>query len=116
MNKFLGIGNVTAKPELNKTPTGKPWTKFSIAINEFFKNDKGKNQQYTTYIPVAAWGTDAVNICSTIKKGQPILVEGPVHIKHFTDRDGIERSVFQVDGKFFRWHPNWEPKKKEPTA
>jgi len=109
LNRFTGIGNVVSQPELQETDGGKLWTKFPIAVNEYYKKD-GKVKQFTTFIPVVAWDKWAKNICKGVRKGQPLLVEGPIRVKHYTDRKGEKKTSFQVEGSYFNWEPKWQPK------
>jgi len=105
-NHFVGIGNVVERPTLQTSDNGKNWVKFSIAVNEYYK-EHDKTKQLTTFIPVVAWDRYAVNISRVIKTGQPILVQGPIRVKYYTDSEGVKRTSFQVEGIYFSWEPNW---------
>ena len=72
MNKWVGIGRITAKPELNYTANQTAVTKFTIAVDRQTK-DGGAD-----FIRVTAFGRQAENICRYMDKGRQIAVEGRI--------------------------------------
>ena len=89
MNKWVGIGRITAKPELNYTANQTAVTKFTIAVDRFSK-DKGAD-----FIRVTVFGRQAENICRYMDKGRMIAVEGSIQTGSYKDRDG--KTVYTQD-------------------
>lgn len=90
MNKWVGIGRITAKPELQYTPnTQTAVTKFTIAVDRQTK-DGGAD-----FIRVTAFGRQAENICRYMDKGRMIAVEGSIQTGSYKDRDG--KTVYTQD-------------------
>ena len=89
MNKWIGIGRLTAKPELNYTQSQMAVTKFTIAVDRFSK-DKGAD-----FIRVTVFGRQAENICRYMDKGRMIAVEGSLQTGSYKDRDG--KTVYTQD-------------------
>jgi len=86
------IGRITDDPELKKTKNGKAYTRFSVATKEVFGSSDGKKEN-TEFHQCVAWEKMAQNICKYVKKGQSILVEGPVRTSSYTDEKNEKRSV-----------------------
>ena len=92
LNRLTLIGRITDDPELKKTRSGKAYTRFCVATTEFFNGSDGKKEN-TEFHQCVAWERKAENICRYVKKGQGILVEGPVRTSTYTDKDDAKRSI-----------------------
>ena len=114
LNTWTGIGNVVADPQLQTTPSGKRWTKFTIVCKEFYYDDGGKLKQSPTFIDIVAWNEKADAICKNVKKGFQLLVQGRLKIKFYKDpkHNGLRRKSVQIEGSHFSWEVN---KKSELT-
>lgn len=90
MNKWVGIGRITAKPELQYTPnTQTAVTKFTIAVDRQAK-DGGAD-----FIRVTVFGRQAENICRYMDKGRQIAVEGRITTGSYKNKDG--KTVYTQD-------------------
>lgn len=89
MNKWIGIGRITAKPELNYTANQTAVTKFTIAVDRQTK-DGGAD-----FIRVTAFGRQAENICRYMDKGRMIAVDGRINTGSYKGRDG--KTVYTTD-------------------
>ena len=90
MNKWVGIGRITAKPELQYTPnTQTAVTKFTIAVDRQTK-DGGAD-----FIRVTVFGRQAENICRYMDKGRQIAVEGRITTGSYKNKDG--KTVYTQD-------------------
>jgi single-strand DNA-binding protein len=92
LNRLTLIGRITADPELKKARNGKSYTRFCVATTEFFNGPDGRKEN-TEFHQCVAWEMKAENICKYVKKGQGILVEGPVRTSTYTDKDDVKRSI-----------------------
>ena len=79
LNKWLGLGRLTADPQSTQTSAGKVAT-FTIAINERWKAEGGGSGQATTFVPVMAVGGLAESVMNYLSKGREVLVEGKLQI------------------------------------
>ena len=73
-NKVILVGNLTADPELKKTPSGVSVTSFSIAVNRRFT--KQGEQPQTDFINIVAWRQTAEFVARYFNKGKPIFIWG----------------------------------------
>lgn len=90
MNKFIGIGRITAKPELQYTPsTQTAVTHFTVAINRQSKEGGAD------FIRVTAFGRQAETICRYMDKGRQIAIDGRIQTGSYKDKDG--KTVYTTD-------------------
>jgi single-strand DNA-binding protein len=89
MNKYLGFGRLTADPE-SRSASGNSFTTFTLAVNE-----KVNKQDVTLFVNCAAFGKVADVISRYCKKGNALIVEGPIRVRK--DNNGNERWGVSVD-------------------
>ena len=93
-NKVILVGNLTADPELKKTPSGVSVTSFSIAVNRRFT--KQGEQTQTDFINIVAWRQTAEFVARYFNKGKPILICGQLQTRSWTDQNGQKRYTTEV--------------------
>lgn len=91
LNKHCSIGNLGKDPEMSVTSSGLKVTKFSLAINE-----KYKEVESTTWINVVAFDKLAEIASQYLSKGSKIYVEGKLQIKNFDRQDGSKGTSVDV--------------------
>lgn len=90
-NLVVLTGRLTADPELKTTPNGVSVTTFSIA------NDIGYGEnKKTAFIPIVAWRGTAEFITKNFAKGNLIGIQGAIQTRKYTDKDGNNRTLFEV--------------------
>ncbi len=94
MNLVALIGRLTKTPELKTTPSGVSVTSFTIAIDRGY----GENKQ-TDFVNVVSWRKTAEFICKHFTQGSKIAIEGSIQTRKYQDRDGNNRTVFEVVAK-----------------
>ena len=94
LNKAILMGRLTADPELKQTTTGLSVVSFSIAINRNFKNKNGENE--TDFINIVAWRQTAEFVSKYFAKGSMIAIEGAIQVRKYQDKDGNNRTAFEV--------------------
>src|SRR5216684_1364529 len=96
MNKIMLIGNLGRDPELQVTPDGTPFTKFSLAVNRYTKTSSGERKEETEWFNVVAWRQLAETCERYLHKGSKIYIEGRLTQRKYTDKNGIERTSIEV--------------------
>lgn len=98
MNKLIITGRFTRDPELRYTNSGKAVTTFTIAVNRQRKKSTAVNADTQTadFILCTAWEKRAETICNSFKKGNQILVEGPMQSKNYEAKDGSKRTSSEL--------------------
>lgn len=91
LNKTYIIGRVVAQPEQGTTPSGKSATTFTIACTR-----QTKEETFTSFIDIKAYGGAADIVARYATKGREILVEGSLVQNKWTAKDGTQRSKIFV--------------------
>ncbi len=86
------MGRLTAEPELKVTTNGTNVTTFTVAVDRQYS----KGEKQTDFIPVTAWRGTADFISKYFRKGQMIAVQGSLQTRKYQDRDGHNRTAFEV--------------------
>ena len=88
LNKVMLIGNLGRDPEMRYTPSGKPVTSFSLAVDRNWVSADGERRDETEWFNVVAWGNLA-EICNQhLSKGQKVYVEGRLQTRSWEDENG----------------------------
>lgn len=95
MNKFFGIGRLTADPDVRYTQTTNTCTtKFTLAINRRFVKE-GEERQ-ADFINIVAFGKTAEFISKYFKKGQQVAVVGRIQTRTWDDDQGQKHYVTEI--------------------
>lgn len=73
-NKAIIMGRMVSDPELRQTESGISNCRFSVAVQEDYKNKDGSRD--VDFITCVAWRQTAEFVTRYFKKGQPILIDG----------------------------------------
>ena len=79
-NHVTLVGRLTKDAEV-KDASNTVKTSFSLAIDRNYRKEDGSYD--TDFIPIVAWGRLAEIAYQYLKKGNPVLVEGRLQIRHY---------------------------------
>ncbi len=97
LNKFMGIGNLGADPELRTTTSGTSVCEFRLAINEsWFDKASNERKERTEWIRVIVWGKSGENCAKYLLKGSKAFVEGRIQTREWQDKDGNKRYTTEI--------------------
>ena len=106
LNKWIGVGRLTADPKSQPVTGSGSMTTFTTAVNERFR--KGEtHRQSTNFVPIVTYGQLADSAAQFLKKGRQVLVEGKLCLEPYEDesqRKHIRVSV-QAETMQFLAHP-----------
>lgn len=97
LNEVMLIGNLTRDAELRYTPSGSAVSRFSIAVNEKFRDRSGVDQEKTHYVDVNVW-RELAEGTATLSKGDAVFVVGRLVNDSWTDKDGNRRYTTRIEG------------------
>ena len=98
LNKIMLIGNLGRDPDMSYTPAGRAVTKFSLAVSRRWRDRESNEQrEETTWFNVVAWERLAETCNSYLHKGSKVYIEGRMTSRKYTDKDGVERTVWDVN-------------------
>lgn len=92
-NLVVLTGRLTADPELKTTPNGVSVTTFSIAVSRRYRS--GEETQ-ADFINIVAWRQTAEFVTKYFQKGSMIGIEGSIQTRRYTDKEGKNRTAFEV--------------------
>lgn len=84
INKWIGMGRLTADPELRQTQSGVSSCNITVAVQRDFTDGSGERQ--SDFINVVAWRQTAEFICKYFGKGSMIAVEGQLRTRTYDDK------------------------------
>lgn len=117
LNKVQLMGNLTRDPELRQTKAGTSVCEIGLAINRKWTNDAGEAQEETTFVDVTIWGKRGETIAKYCRKGQPLYLEGRLHLDTWEDKEtGQARSKLKVIGESFQFLGSAKRKKEGETG
>ncbi len=97
VNRIFLIGNLGRDPEMSYTPSGKAWTRFTLAVNRMQRNrETGENQEETDWFSIVAWDRLAETCNTYLHKGSKVFIEGRMQSRKYTDKSGVERIAWDV--------------------
>ena len=93
MNNICITGRLTQAPEIKKTTSGVSVCSVSIAVDRDYKVN---GEKVTDFIPCVFWRGTAEFIGKYFKKGDMIAVIGSLESRKYKDKDGNNRTVWEV--------------------
>jgi len=100
VNKVILVGTLGANPESRTFPNGGSVCQFSIATSE-----KWQNKQTGDWIEQTEWHRIVIKnrlgeiAQQYLKKGSKVYVEGKLKTRQWTDQNGIERYVTEINAE-----------------
>ncbi|KAG0261105.1 hypothetical protein BG011_001357 [Mortierella polycephala] len=97
VNKATIIGRVGQDPEVTSVGEDRSVINFSVATSEQRKDAEGNTIKTTQWHRVVSWGQKRNSyLAERVKKGALILVEGPIHYRSYTAKDGTEKQRTEI--------------------
>ena len=98
------------------TPSGKPVTDFSVAVNRQYAAANGETVKETIWFKITTWGRQAEVCNEHLKKGASVLIEGRLQIRSYEASDGQKRRVAEVIAQTMEFLERKQPSEdnKEP--
>ena len=84
INKWIGMGRLTADPELKQTQSGVSTCTVNLAVQRDYADGNGERQ--TDFICVVAWRQTAEFLCKYFRKGSMIAVVGELRTRTYNDK------------------------------
>lgn len=91
LNHITLMGRLVANPELRTTNSGIKVAAMRIAVDRDYSKEKE-----TDFFDIVAWRGTAEFVCRYFTKGKPILVDGSLRTRKWTDKEGNNRIAFEI--------------------
>lgn len=96
INKVQLIGNVGREPKTKYLENNVAVTTFSLATSETHRRKDGQRITSTEWHNIVLWRGLAELAEKFVKKGDPLYIEGKLHTRTWTDRDGNIRRTTEI--------------------
>ncbi len=94
INRVMITGRLTREPETKYLPSGLAVTNLSIASNRRFQVNNEWREE-TSFFDIETFGKLAERLAETLRKGQPVYVEGRLKQESW-ERDGQKQSKVRI--------------------
>ena len=101
INKVMVTGRLTRDPETKYLPSGQALTNLGIAVDRRFMDKSGEWRSDTVFLDVETWGKLAERCAESMRKGQPVYVEGRLKMDTW-ERDGVKQSKIRVSAELVK--------------
>ena len=95
-NSVQLIGRVGKPVELYNFDSGSQKASFTMATNDYYKNNKGEKAQDTQWHNIVAWGKTAELMKTILDKGSEVLVKGKLVSRSYDDKEGNKKYITEV--------------------
>lgn len=107
LNRWQGLGNLGADPELRITSSGSSVLKLRMAITtSWFDKEKNVREERTEWVNVTIFGKRGEGLAKYLHKGSKVLVEGELRTSSY-EKEGVKHyrteivasEIWMLDGK-----------------
>ncbi|MBA0052839.1 single-stranded DNA-binding protein [Streptomyces sp. AJS327] len=93
------VGNLVDDPELRFTPSGAAVAKFRVASTPrtFDRQTNEWKDGESLFLTCSVWRQAAENVAESLTKGVRVVVQGRLKQRSYEDREGIKRTVYELD-------------------
>ena len=96
INSVVVEGNLVKAADLSRWSDGTPYIRFTIANNEYYKNENGEYESIPSFIDCQCKGPYAEAMAKHLLKGRRITVIGRLKQQRWTDDQGNKHSAIVV--------------------
>ena len=95
LNKVLLIGNLTRDPEMRYSQQGTAIATLGLAVSRVTGTGPERKEE-VLFINVVTFKQLAERCSQHLHKGRPVMVEGRLQSRNWTDKDGNKRTTTEV--------------------
>ena len=95
-NSVTIAGNVAAEPQFSTLQNGMNVATINVGTNESYKDSNGNVHESCEWHRVVFWNKLADIVNQYVHKGSPVLVNGKLKTRKYTDQNGIEKYVTEI--------------------
>src|SRR6516225_2897870 len=96
VNRVILVGRLGKDPDVRYTSEGTAVANFSLATDETFTDRAGDKQRRTQWHRIVVWKRLAEVAGEFLTSGKQVFVEGSLRSRKWEDRQGIQRTTFEV--------------------
>lgn len=96
LNRVTLIGNIGHTPKIKTLESGRKNAQFTLATNNFYKDQNGNPVTETDWHNIVTWGKLADLVEKFTHSGSQIFVEGMLKTREYTKEDGTIKKITEV--------------------
>ena len=100
-NSVQLIGNLGKDVELKEISTGSKVANFTMATNDYYKNNRGELVKETQWHSIVAWGKTAELMAKHLRKGSSVVLHGKLIHRTYEDKEGNIKYTSEVKATEF---------------
>ena len=97
INEVIISGRMTRDPEMKYSQNNVAYVKICIAVNYWFKDETGNFVEQTSFVDAIAYGKTAQTCVETLKKGSPVMLQGYLKTRSYTDQNNVNRKITEIN-------------------
>lgn len=90
LNTIIIMGRLVRDPEVRRTNSGKTCASFTVAV------DRDYGDKQTDFLDCVAWQQTGDFVDKYFMKGDPIVVQGRMQSRDWTDKQGGKRRAWEI--------------------
>ena len=95
LNRWMGLGNLAADPELRVTPNGQSVLRLRLACSESYKDRDGNWAERAEWVTVSVWGKRGESLSKHLAKGSRVFVEGSLRTSSY-EKNGEKKYSTEI--------------------
>lgn len=100
VNKAIIVGNLGRDPETRYLPNGDAVASLAVATTDKWTDKQsGEKREATEWHRVSFFGKLAEIAGQYLHKGSSVYIEGSIHTRKYTDKDGVEKFATEIKGQ-----------------
>lgn len=113
VNKWIGIGNCCADPEIKYLPSGVAVTNMTVACNDSYKDKTtGQLVDKTEFVRVVFYNRLAEVVGEYLKKGSKVYIEGSLSTRKWQNKEGVDQYTTEIIANEMQMLGGAEPKQQ----
>ena len=96
INKWIGIGNCCADPEVRYSQANTAIANITVACNRSYKDASGEIVEEAEFVKVALFSRLAEIAGEYLKKGSKVYIEGRLQTRKWQGQDGEDRYTTEI--------------------
>lgn len=96
MNKTITCGHVGSIKPLHKFQNGNCVLRFSLATNDYWRNQQGEQQTKVQWHRIVAYDAYALSLVNKLKVGDKLYIEGSLDYNTYVNRDNISVPTTEI--------------------
>ena len=96
INKVTISGRLVRDVEVRHSSNNIPRAVLCIAVSKYYRDEYGNTQEQASFVDLVAYAKTAQICQESLKKGSPVLIEGEIRTRTYTDQNNANRKVTEI--------------------